>query len=355
MPRDFLGDLNIVILYAEIFLLWILSIYFFRYVIKKRGFKQIAGNFALATCVFFFSFSLYKFFSMVYTHYYPIELLRVTKRIILLGGVFLMIVILNQVFFPNIFPSSMMRRLYFISLLAATLILTGFYYLHSNLITLLILLLFFGLLASVLMYYSAKWFFKMGRFIKTSMTWFFIGASTFLIGTALSRIIPYVPSFSSFLIATNGLELLGLTLISGGLIRLRNLIEFEWKLKILQLYIIHHSGLVVFERSFRDKSDLNPILAEGGITGIVNAIKEMTKSEKRTSIIRQGDRNILLEYGEHVNVVLIAEEELGVLRSKMRELLHEFESVFKHILSSWKGGNTTVFLPAKILIENIFE
>ena len=111
--------------------------------------------------------------------------------------------------------------------------------------------------------------------------------------------------------------------MSLGVLRLPNLIEFDWKFKMRHLYIIHSSGLVLFERRFKDTSDLSPVLAEGGITGIVNAIKEMTKSEERLSIIRQGHRNILLEYGEKINIVLVVEEDLEIYRYKMKILLQK--------------------------------
>ena len=52
MVRDFFGDLYIVMIYAEIAMLWVLSIYLLRYIFKKKGFTQIAGNFALAISIF---------------------------------------------------------------------------------------------------------------------------------------------------------------------------------------------------------------------------------------------------------------------------------------------------------------
>lgn len=354
MTRDFIGDLYIVMIYAEIAILWALSVYFFKYIIKKKGYKQIAGNFALAISIFYISYSGYKFFSLLYNYYFSVEVFRIAGRATILTGVILAIIVINHVFFQNTFKSDVNRKIYVYLLLVCTLVFTGLYYVFSNLEYLIILLIFFALLISILIYSSARWFFKVGGFIKINMLKFLLGAVIFFVGASLTRITLYIPDLFPYLFITNGLEVAGVGIMSWGVIRLPSLIEFDWRLKIRKLYILHSSGLVIFERTFKDSSDLSPILAEGGITGIVGAIKEMTKSVERLSIIRQGERNILLEYGTYVNIVLVVEEDLEIYRYKMQELLFKFEQFFNDILPTWKGGETTIFLPARILIDQVF-
>lgn len=355
MSRDFFGDLYIVMIYAEVTMLCLLSFYFLNYIWKKKGVKQNAINFSLTASTFFLSFAAYKFFSMIYHFYYTLEGVRVAGRIILLGGVLLTIFTLNRGLFKQIFKSDLIRQIYFIVVIVATIILTELYYIYSNLEILFVLLLILSLLTAVLFISSVRWFKNIGHFIRKNMIQFLIGGIIFMFGASLTRILLYIPEFYFYLFITNGLEIWGIAIMSWGILNVSELIELDWKSDLIHLYIIHNSGLVILERKFRGEDDVNPVLAEGGITGITTALREMTKSDERLSIIRQGDRNILVEYGEYVNVVLIVEKELEIYRHKMSELLNKFEQTFKDILEAWKGGNRAFFRPADLIIDEIFQ
>ena len=79
----------------------------------------------------------------------------------------------------------------------------------------------------------------------------------------------------------------------------------------------------------------------------------MTKSKKKLSSIKQGDRNILLEYGDYVTFALLVEEPLEIFPFKLQELLYNFEEFFFEILKFWDGGDVRVFSPAAVLIDRI--
>ena len=134
----------------------------------------------------------------------------------------------------------------------------------------------------------------------------------------------YFTEYILFLsIVTNTVELSGLTLMTFGVYRLPMLVEFDWKTRMIHLYIMHQDGLLIFEREFKKTDVVESTIVGGGITGISTAIKEMTRSKKKLSSIKQGDRNILLEYGMQPPATRVVEEDImgdSVIRVK-----HEWE------------------------------
>ncbi|MHA1783559.1 MAG: hypothetical protein ACTSVE_00020 [Candidatus Helarchaeota archaeon] len=132
--------------------------------------------------------------------------------------------------------------------------------------------------------------------------------------------------------------------------------ELEWHQKIITLFIIHlNKGLRLFDYSFRAAElDEQSDLIAGGIVGISSIIQEITESETNLKIIKQEKANIILESGKFATVALIANEDLQILRKKLKTLIKRFEKMFSIQLAKWTG-NIETFLPAKVLVEEIFE
>lgn len=356
MTRDLFEDLNIVMFYGEITILVVLSFYFLTYVKKKKGLKQIHGNFAVALSVFFLTFAFYKSFFLIWNNYSLEEIYRILGRIFIVSGALLALFIINQIFFKQIMPSDLFRRILVALLFTSTIVFVSIYFIFTNLESLILLVVAFFVYASIIIYYSLKWFNTIGSFVKRNMILFLTGSILFLGGAALGRIVQYLTEYILPLsIAANTVELFGLTLMTFGVYRLPMLIEFDWKTKMIHLYIMHKDGLLIFEREFKKIDVVESTIVGGGITGIITAIKAMTKSKKKMSIIEQGDRNILLEYGEHVTLALMIEEPLEIFTYKLKELLNNFEVFFKDFLSEWDGGDVRMFLPAGVLIDRILS
>ena len=147
---------------------------------------------------------------------------------------------------------------------------------------------------------------------------------------------------------------IGLVLVAIGAWGLPTLTELDWKPKIQALYGITSGGVCAFEYSFIEREKVDSQLVSSGLTGVVNLVKEITKSAKKPHTIRQEKRNILLEYGEFITLALIAEEELAILHNKLNLLLQDISLLYDDILPTWRG-NLEVFKPVEGLIKKFFQ
>ncbi|MFX1452856.1 MAG: hypothetical protein ACFFCM_18610, partial [Promethearchaeota archaeon] len=128
---------------------------------------------------------------------------------------------------------------------------------------------------------------------------------------------------------------------------------FNWSQKIQYLYVLMPNGVCIYDYNFRPKV-LDENLISGTLVAITEIIQEVTKSKTKLKVIQQEEAIFLLEYGKNVMVALLTEENLSVLRNKLKIFLKEFEIFFVDIFPVWKG-DTTVFLPAKVLVDRIFK
>lgn len=361
MQRIFLADLEIIILFIEIVIVWELCAYFIVNSLVKRKEKEIHGNLCLSLSSFFLCYSIYKLFYVFRTHYFEfiyvfgpfnVGVFEVVSRTALALGALIFILIMNQVFFKKIFKQDLIRRIYVGVLIGSALIFVFLYYSWSNLLFLIILVAVIFVLLSIILYFAVKWIGTVSGTIRVSLGIIVCGGIVFVGGASLSRIVGYIGLGSirwvAYLIEIGGMAFLGF-----GLWSLPSLSELDWKEKILHLYIIKSGGLCVYDQIFKGSSTKDSHLVSSGITGVVNIVKDMTESDKKLSIIKQGERNIMLEYGQKVTAALLVEEDLEILRLKLRNLLIKFEEFFKDVISL-RVQNLEVFRPAKVLIKNVF-
>ncbi|MHA1595206.1 MAG: hypothetical protein ACTSXJ_09100 [Candidatus Baldrarchaeia archaeon] len=104
---------------------------------------------------------------------------------------------------------------------------------------------------------------------------------------------------------------------------------------IRSLYIIHNDGIPLY--TYVDGStSLSPTLVSGALTGIIELLKEITKTKVKS--ISHEDGIIMIEYGKFVNVVVFVREESQEIRKKMANLVREIETRYKEILENWDGN-----------------
>ena len=353
MLRDFYSDFGIMIIYIEIFLLWELCIYFIISSIGDRRGKRVHFNINMSMYTFFSCYSCYKIFSLIYLYYTMDELYHLIARVSLIVGALLFIIIVNQIFFKQIFKNDRNRQIFVAILLGSAIILSILYFYYSNLEVLVILLSVLAVLISILFYKSFKWFLTLGDKIKTYVSIFGIGCILFVAGAAASRVVQYLPGSMTLIPLAYSIETIGVMLLGIGAWKSPNLSEIEWQNKLINLYAISPTGICLFKHAFKPVETMDSLLVGGGITSIVKMVKEMTKSEQKLSIIKQTNRNMFLEYGKYVTVVLLVEEEFEILRQKLKEFLLLFEEFFRDILPSWKN-DLQIFTPAEVLVEKIF-
>ncbi len=353
MVRYFLGDLEVVIIFIEIAIMWQICTYFFINSIYKREEKEISGNLTLASGAFFLGYSLYKLFSLLYQYYGGDPVFRLFDRIFLVIGAILFIVLINQIYLKQVFENDKLRMIFVLTLLGNLGVFVSLYYLFSNLEFLLVLLIVLSGLMAVLIYFSIDWMKKTGNVARNYMLLIMGGALIFLCGAAFGRIIRYIPQFSNIYTIFNVLEMFGLITMGISAFVLPRFDELNWKENIINIYIIKSEGICLYERNFQEGEDVDRFLISGGITTIIKFVKEVTKSDKQVSTIKQEGKNIIIEYGKNVIVAIVAKQDMNILHEKANKLVQEYEEFFKEIFPGWKG-DLEFFKPSSVLVDKIF-
>ncbi|MHA1821936.1 MAG: hypothetical protein ACTSU2_16290 [Promethearchaeota archaeon] len=145
-------------------------------------------------------------------------------------------------------------------------------------------------------------------------------------------------------------------------------IELEWPDSLYHLYIIHESGMLLYDYSFRQEDDLVVSdLVSGGIIGLVTMLKEIVKGKDKLRAIDHGDKKIMFMWSsdEKIIFVLITKYELVVLRNKLRNFVNEFEEIYKDkylnlmgvAAKDWEDVGTLInkYFSRKYISENIID
>ncbi|MHA1341376.1 MAG: MFS transporter [Promethearchaeota archaeon] len=134
-------------------------------------------------------------------------------------------------------------------------------------------------------------------------------------------------------------------------------IELDWPESLYHLYIVHESGLLIYEHSFVEEDLATSDLVSGGIIGLVTMLKEITKSKDRLRTIDHGNKKIMFRWSSDGNVifVLVVKYELIVLRNKLKEFATEFEQHFgREKMQLEHGVNVADWEDTKFLIDKYF-
>ena len=91
------------------------------------------------------------------------------------------------------------------------------------------------------------------------------------------------------------------------------------------------------------------------MVAITTVLKEIAQDEKPIELVKKEGFSIMIEEGKKVTVALIALQELGILRKKLRDFTEEFEFMFSDLLSYHRIAEINVFSPAWILVQKYFE
>jgi hypothetical protein len=130
--------------------------------------------------------------------------------------------------------------------------------------------------------------------------------------------------------------------------------EFDWKEKIRHLYILSPQGLCLFQQSFQKGAITDEDLFGGSLMAIQSLMQEMIQSDKVLRAIDHQDTKIIFEQSPHVVLIMVAEEELYIVRLKLQQLAKEVELFFGDILVEW-DGDLNLFKPLQPIVNKIFE
>lgn len=189
-----------------------------------------------------------------------------------------------------------------------------------------------------------------GRATATSL---FLGIAGLFAGVAIQALIdsiPFIQALTSFFCI---LALFALVHIKESISR----IEMEWQEALYHLYIIHESGILIYDHSFVDEKLASSDLVSGGIIGLTTMLKEITKSKDRLRTIDHGNKKIMFLWSENGDAiyVLVTKYELVVLRNKLEAFAEKFEEYFGEEQLKLSGGlDVSQWEDTKYLINEFF-
>jgi hypothetical protein len=198
---------------------------------------------------------------------------------------------------------------------------------------------------------------------------FFVSSTTGVVRSSMRIIsVAFVIGFIGFLgrsdiVYTNlGPEvyILGSLFLVGGLITLGTTLfgspaldELDWTNQMLELYVIHTSGILLFHHKFVPAVNMNESLTAAGITGVDELFKEITQSMSGLNNISIGDFSILFAHESDFTSVLIARQSYRVLLDKVKDFSEKFQLVFGKAVHGF-SGNIAQFEVASALAKAEF-
>ncbi len=128
--------------------------------------------------------------------------------------------------------------------------------------------------------------------------------------------------------------------------------EYGWRGKIDRIIIMHKSGLLLFQRRFRDASELDGPLISGILTTLKMLLERIIDKES-ASVIEKQDKILIIQPGKYINGVLICDEMLLSLRTMLTILVNKIEAIYSKILENWTG-DLKIFGPIEEIVKDVF-
>lgn len=137
--------------------------------------------------------------------------------------------------------------------------------------------------------------------------------------------------------------------------------EQAWKDFLHHIYIIHDSGILLYEYAFikekqTDGSSVDSDLRAGGIIGVRTILREIVQGKQEVKKIDSGDRVLMIHYSNNVVFALIVKEELIVLRKKIEALIEDFNKEYGEIINNIGSTGVAIntFKPTKNIVLKYF-
>lgn len=134
--------------------------------------------------------------------------------------------------------------------------------------------------------------------------------------------------------------------------------EQSWPEMLYHLYVIHESGMLLYEHSFKSSgSTVEADLVSGGIIGLTTMLEEIVHGNQHLRTIDHGDKKLLFRYSadQKIVYVLLIKEDLLVIRNKMRTFAEDFESTFADQIAKFNGVKLDTWKSTKDIVQKNFE
>ncbi|MHA1150346.1 MAG: MFS transporter [Promethearchaeota archaeon] len=121
--------------------------------------------------------------------------------------------------------------------------------------------------------------------------------------------------------------------------------EQNWPEYLLHLYVIHESGVLLFDYSFIEEELVEADLISGGFVGLVALLQEITREEQRLKSIDHGGKRILFGFNSDKSIIyaLIVSEELLILRNKFFYFIQDIEDNYKITIEDFSGVDSELW------------
>ncbi|GAB4328892.1 MAG: hypothetical protein Kow0069_36230 [Promethearchaeota archaeon] len=131
--------------------------------------------------------------------------------------------------------------------------------------------------------------------------------------------------------------------------------EANWPHALHHLWVVHESGVLLYEHQFVEEELADSDLVSGGIIGLVTMLKEITRGGALRTI-DHGAKKITFRYSGDGQVIfaLLCSEELVVLHNKLVDFSEEFERRYSDLWRDFRGVKTGDFSDAGSLVEKHF-
>ena len=134
--------------------------------------------------------------------------------------------------------------------------------------------------------------------------------------------------------------------------------EKEWYESLIHFYVIHKSGLLLYEHEFtKVKERAESDLVSGGIIGLTTILGEIVKGKEKLRTIDHGDKKLMFKYSPDKDVifVLLIGEDLFVLRNKLNLFILEFTDEYQERVENLQGVVASQWVGVSKLIDKHFS
>ncbi len=170
-----------------------------------------------------------------------------------------------------------------------------------------------------------------------------------------------IPDINSYNMVIIGLQYLACVITLILLINSKETLphkEMEWYESLIHFYVIHKSGLLLYEHEFikveeRAESDL----VSGGIIGLTTILGEIVKGKEKLRTIDHGDKKLMFKYSPDRDVifVLLIGEDLIMLRNKLDLFIAEFIDEYQEKVEKLQGVIASEWAGVSNLIKKHFS
>ena len=134
--------------------------------------------------------------------------------------------------------------------------------------------------------------------------------------------------------------------------------EKEWYESLFHLYIVHKSGMLLYDYEFiKEEDKIESDLVSGGIIGLTTLLSEIVKGKEKLRTIDHGEKKLMFKYSPKKDVifVLVIAEDLLVIRDKMDKFILEFIEKYEKKLVKMDGVIVSDWVGVSELIDKYFQ